>query len=130
MFGGKVGTPDMRQDEALYNFFASFNIPAYATTAVPEDAVYPWLTYDLITGSWEDVNSITVNLWYYGTSEAEANQKVEEISHAIGLGGKLILCDGGALWLKRGSPWCQSVKDADNMVKRRYINVDVEFLVT
>lgn len=118
----------MRQDEVLYSFFSSFGIPAYATTAVPEDSVYPWLTYDLITGAWEQRNTLTVNLWYYGTSEAEPNKKAQEIADAIGRGGKLIMCDGGALWLRRGSPWCQSVRDADNMVKRRYINVDIEYL--
>lgn len=120
----------MTKAEALYAFFSSFGIPVYASSAVPEDAVFPWLTYDLSTSAWESGEvSLTVNLWYYTTSEAVPNAKAEEISKAIGLGGKLLPCDEGAIWLKRGSPWCQSLHDdSDSMVKRRYINITAEYM--
>lgn len=120
----------MTKAEALYSFFSSFGIPAYASSAVPEDAVFPWLTYDLSTSAWESGEvSLTVNLWYYTTSEAVPNAKAEEISKAIGLGGKLLPCDEGAIWLKRGSPWCQSLHDdSDSMIKRRYINITAEYM--
>lgn len=70
-----------------------------------------------------------VNVWCYTDSEAEPNELVRRIGNAIGFGGKLLPFDGGALWIKRGSPWAQTVSDeGDNAVKRRYLNVDVEFL--
>lgn len=120
----------MTKAAALQQFFEGFGIPAYPSSSVPEDAAFPWLTYDLVTGSWETGGaSITVNTWHYSTGEAEANAKAQEISEAIGYGGILLECDGGSIWLKRGSPWCQSLTDdADKMVKRRYLNVTAEFL--
>lgn len=123
----------MTKAEALYAFFSGFGIPAYASSAVPDDAVFPWLTYDLSTSAWDGDNggdvSLTVNLWYCTTSEAAPNAKAEELSKAIGLGGKLLPCDEGVIWLKRGSPWCQSLQDdSDSMIKRRYINITAEYM--
>ena len=118
----------MTQEAALQAFFERF-LPSYASSAVPEDVVFPYLTYDLVTSAWgEGEVRLTVNLWYYTTSEAAPNAKARELSQAIGRGGTLLPCDGGAIWLKRGSPWCQSLHDdADTRIKRRYINVTAEF---
>lgn len=120
----------MTKDKALYAWFNSFGIPFYPSTNVPEDAVFPWGTYELITGAWDGGEvGLTVNLWYYTESEAIPNAKAEEMSKAIGLGGVTIPCDGGFIWIKRGSPWCQSLKDeASPMIKRRYINVTAEYM--
>ena len=54
---------------------------------------------------------------------------VDKLSKAIGLGGVFLHCDDGVIWLKRGSPWAQSLTDAtDKTIKRRYINVTAEYL--
>lgn len=114
---------------AVYAFLASFGIPAYASASVPEDAEMPYLTYDLATGSFGDGEvTLTVSVWYRTSSEAEPNAKAEEIRQAVGMGGRVLRYDGGAVWVKRGSPWCQSVTDEDNTVKRRYINITLEYL--
>lgn len=120
----------MTKAAALHQFFNSFGIPVYTATSVPDDVVFPWLTYELITSAWEDGPvGLTVNLWYRTTSEAVPNAKAQEISEAIGMGGKIVPCDGGYIWLKRGSPWCQSLRDeTDSVIKRRYINVTAEYL--
>lgn len=120
----------MTKEVALKQFFDSFGIPAYPSSSVPEDAVFPWLTYDVVTSSWLGGEvGITVNLWYYTMGESPPNEKAQEISNAIGMGGKIIPCDGGAIWLKRGSPWCQNLSDeTDPIIKRRYINVTAEYL--
>ena len=123
----------MTKAEALYSFFSGFGIPAYASSSVPDDAVFPWLTYDLSTSAWDGDNGgsvpLTVNLWYYTTSEAAPNAKADELSKAIGYGGKLLACDDGYIWLKRGSPWCQSLHDdSDSMIKRRYINITADYM--
>lgn len=119
----------MTKAAALHEFFNSFGIQFYPASNVPEDTVFPWGTYELITSSWESGEvGLTVNLWYRTESEAVPNAKAQEISDAIGLGGKVIRCDGGAIWLKRGSPWCQSLRDeTDLMIKRRYINISAEY---
>lgn len=119
----------MTKDKALHAWFSQF-LAAYPTSNVPEDAVFPWLTYELITGSWESGEiALTVNLWYYTESEAIPNTKAQEIADAIGMGGCMVPYDGGAMWIKRGSPWCQNIADeSDKNIKRRYLNITVEFL--
>ena len=120
----------MTKEAALYQFFNRFGIPGYPTTSVPEDAVFPWLTYEVVTGSLEDgENAIVVDLWYYGESEAIPNAKAQEISNHIGNGGVVIPVDGGYIWIKRGSPWCRNLTDETNRnIKRRDLNVIVEYL--
>lgn len=122
----------MTAEATIYTFLSGFNIPAYAATSVPDDAEFPYLTYELATGDFMDGEvSIAVNLWYRGDSEAEPNTKAREIAERITSGGRIIAFDGGAVWIKKGSPFCQSMGDtADDKIKRRYINLTVEFITT
>ena len=118
---------------AIQGFLSGFGVPAYAAASVPDDATEPYLTYALVDGAWGDGEvAMEVNLWYYGDGEAAPNAKVQEISKAIGIGGAYIPCDGGAIWIKRGSPFAQSVSDGtgDDKVKRRYMNIDLEYITT
>ena len=122
----------MTPEAAVYTFLSSFGIPAYAASSVPDQATFPYLTYDLVLGEWgqPEVN-MPVNVWYRTDSEAIPNAKVREISQAIGMGGVTLPWDGGMLWLKKGSPWAQAmtVEGEDEKVKRRYININIEFLI-
>lgn len=120
----------MTKEQALHNFFNQFDITGYRNTSVPDDVIFPYLTYDAPISSFEeDPVSITLNLYFYTDSEAEPDAKAEEIRQAIGMGGVLLNCDGGAIWLKWGTPWCQSLVDDTNAnIKRRYINVTAEYL--
>jgi hypothetical protein len=119
----------MTQEAAIYQFLSGFAIPAYASSSVPDQAQFPYLTYDLVLGEWEqgEVN-MQVNVWYRTESEATPNAKVREIGAAIGRGGVTVPCDGGFLWLKKGSPWAQSVTidGEDEKVKRRLLNISIE----
>ena len=119
----------MTKGAALQAFLSQF-MDAYAASAVPEDVNFPYLTYELITSAWDGGEvGLTVNLWFYTTSEAVPNAKAQELSDAIGYGGVTLPCDGGFIWLKRGSPWCQNVReDTDPNIKRRYINVTAEYM--
>lgn len=125
----------MTKDQALHKFFSGFGIPAYPSTSVlnengEPDIILPYLTYTPIFDAWggEPV-ALTVDLWYRTESEAIPNAKAQELSSAIGIGGKVLWCDGGYIWLKRGTPWCQSLTDdTDPAIKRRYINVTAEYL--
>lgn len=119
----------MTKGAALQAFFSQF-MDAYAASSVPEDVTFPYLTYELITSAWDGGEvGLTVNLWFYTTSEAVPNAKAQELSDAIGYGGVTLPCDGGFVWLKRGSPWCQNLQDdTDTNIKRRYINVTAEYM--
>ena len=122
----------MTPEAALYGFLAGFGIPAYASTSVPSRADFPYLTYTLVVGDWDGGEvPMAVEVWYRTDSEATPNAKVREISRAIGRGGVTVPCDGGMLWVKRGSPWAQAVVDeTDDKIKRRYINLSIEYLIT
>lgn len=119
----------MTKGAALQAFFSQF-MDAYAASAVPDDVTFPYLTYELITSAWDGGEvGLTVNLWYYTEGEKAPNDKTQEISVAIGYGGVTIPCDGGYIWLKRGTPFCQSLtEENDRSIKRRYINITVEYL--
>lgn len=121
----------MTPEAAIYQFFNGFGIPAYASTSVPSEEPFPYITYDLVVSGWEEGEvMLTANVWYRTESEAEPNAKVREIAFRIGPSGTTLPCDGGMLWLKRGTPWAQSVNvaGADEKIKRRYLNIDVEYL--
>lgn len=121
----------MTPEAAIYKFFDGFGIPAYASTSVPDRAEFPYITYDLVINEWDGGESLlTANIWYRTESEAEPNAKVREISSEIGISGITLRCDGGMLWLKRGTPWAQAVNVSgeDEQVKRRYLNIDIEYL--
>lgn len=123
----------MTKASALYNFFSSFGIEAYDETLVPtgdEAPKFPYLTYQLITDSFDNEVLIPVSLWYRSEASLLAlNTKTEEISQRIGRGGVFLDCDGGKIWIKRGSPFAQTMSDPeDNTIRRKYINITAEFL--
>ena len=121
----------MTPEAAIYSFLAGFSIPAYASASVPDQAEFPYITYDLVLGEWGEAEvNMPVNVWYRTDSEALPNAKVREIGERIGMGGVLLHCDGGYIWLKKGSPWAQAVRveGEDEKVKRRYVNINIEYM--
>lgn len=127
----------MTKAAALYQFFNSVipGVTAYVSTSVPskangdnKDAAFPYLTYDPVFSAFGAGEvSISVNLWFHGDSEAPANAAVQTLSDALGQGGTQISCDGGSIWLKRGTPFAQAIQEEDQNLKRRYVNIDAEF---
>lgn len=113
---------------AVYDFMAGFGIPAYAATSVPDDADFPYITYELsVDDFWGGEVALAMDIWYRGDSEAGPNAKAREVSKAL-IGCKCIPCDGGGIILKKGSPFCQNMGDpADGKVKRRHVNLTAEF---
>lgn len=122
----------MTKAAALYAFWSGFGLTAYEETSVPtgQDApAFPYITYQVVTDGFGGDVALTASVWYRSESWLEANAKAEEIGAYIGRGGRVIPCDGGAIWLKRGQPFAQSMSDdADNMIRRKYINITAEFL--
>lgn len=116
---------------AVYDFMAGFGIPAYAATSVPDDADFPYITYELsVDDFWGGEVAFVMDIWYRGDSEAGSNAKAREVSKAL-IGCKCIPCDGGGIILKKGSPFCQSMGDtADDKIKRRHINLTAEFITS
>ena len=119
----------MTKAAAIYRFWNSFGLTAYEENTVPTDTVFPYITYQLVTDSFDREIPITASLWYRSESWTTINAKTEEISQKISRGGKILSCDGGAIWLKRGQPFAQSMGDeSDDLIKRKYLNITAEFM--
>lgn len=116
----------------IYEFWNSFEMPAYEENSVPtgEDAPkFPYITYQLVTDSLGNEVAMTASLWYRGSSWVEANAKTEEISQRIGRKGAVLDCNGGKVWIKRGTPFAQNMGDeSDNLIKRKYLNITAEYM--
>ena len=119
----------MTKAAAIYQFWNSFGLTAYEENTVPHDADFPYITYQLVTDSFDRENPLTASLWYRSESWTDINAKTEEISQKISRGGKIISCDDGAIWLKRGQPFAQNMGDeSDDLIKRKYLNITAEFM--
>ena len=119
----------MTKAAAIYQFWNSFGVTAYEENTVPTDATFPYITYQLVTDSFDREVAAAASLWYRSERWTEINAKTEEISQKISRGGKIISCDGGAIWLKRGQPFSQNMGDeSDNLIKRKYLNITAEFM--
>ena len=119
----------MTKAAAIYQFWNSFGLKAYEENTVPDDATFPYITYQLVTDSFDREIPLSASLWYRSESWTAINAKTEEISQKISRGGKIIHCDDGAIWLKRGQPFAQNMGDeSDDLIKRKYLNITAEFM--
>lgn len=119
----------MTKAQALDKFFNVF-LSSYPVTSVPDDVKFPYGTYEVQTGSFGDAPvSIVYSMWFHTNSEKIPNEAVEDVRSAIGRGGVILACDGGAMWVKRGEPFSISTNlQNDNSVKTRQINITIEYL--
>ncbi len=119
--------------QALYSFWSRFGLDAYEESSVPEQAGFPRLTYESNVSSFNEPVSLSASIWYKDPDEHDKNwrpvdQKADEISSFIGMGGIMEIYDGGALWIKRGSPFAQRMSDPDTSVRRVVLQIEAEFL--
>ena len=123
----------MTKEAALYSFWSSFGLPAYEENSIYSmkgAPTYPFITYEVQTDSFDASVSLTASLWYRPENESwEApNAKKREIAEAIGMGGVMVEIDGGAMWIKRSSPFAQNLGDSsDDFIKRVVLNITVEY---
>jgi len=116
--------------QALHNFWGGFGLMAYDENTVPDDAALPYITYEASKDFFAPDIAQSASIWYYSPSWAEITEKEQQIADYIGRGGRMISCDDGAIWIKRGQPWAQRMPDpSDDMIRRITLNVEVEFLV-
>ena len=119
----------MTKAAAIYQFWNGFGLKTCEENSVPDDAAFPYITYQLVTDSFDREIPLTASMWYRSESWTAINAKTEEISQKISRGGKIISCDGGAIWLKRGQPLAQNMRDeSDDLIKRKYLNITAEFM--
>lgn len=120
----------MDKAQALHNFWSSFNLPAYDELTVPDDAVLPYITYEVKTDSFENRINLSASIWNRSTSWAAVEQKAAEIAQFIQKQNPCtIRIDGGRMYVTKGSPFGQRMLDpSDNGVRRILLSIYVEFL--
>lgn len=114
----------------IQEFWNSFEWKAKPTTAIGDDMALPYIAYTGTDSFFQDGNvSGEAHLYQRSGLESEINAKEREIAEAIGSNGIVIKCQGGAVWIKRGSPFARSLRDYDDInLKHRMLNVFYEFI--
>lgn len=120
----------MTKGQAIQKFWESFKIPAYDETSVPDDAPFPYITYQVHTSSLDGLCVTNASIWYRSYSWKEISEKTEEISKAIAqMNPPSVKIDGGRLYITKGVPFAQRMGDTnDDAIRRMLLNVNYEFL--
>lgn len=115
--------------QAYNNFWNSFGCNAYNEASTPEDAAMPYITYEGAEDEFGHSLALTASLWNRSSSWVTLVELKKQIEAAISRGGAMIQYDGGAFWIRKGSPWAQRMDDeSDDSVKRIVMNLIVEFI--
>ena len=117
----------MDKAQAIHSFWSQFGT-AYDENTVPDDAQFPYITYNVDTGSLEDTIHLHASLWERSTSWENIQKLADRIAEYIGVGGVTIPVDGGYVWIVRGDPFTQRLADDTDNVRRIYLMINVEYL--
>lgn len=118
----------MNKIQAYNQFWNSFGLKAYDENSVPINTEFPYITYDLVIGEFNDTVASNVSLWYRSTSWKDIQEKEMEIADYITRGGRMVKYDNGAFWIRKGSPWAQRMTGDDDSVRRIVLNIVTEYL--
>jgi hypothetical protein len=110
----------------LYRFFSGFGIPAFTEYNVPDDAVLPYITYQVNEPGWNNIGTIYARVWYRSTSFTSINAKVDQIKASVGEGVS-IPTSGGAVYLTKGTPFAQNIPiEGDETLKVVYLLFNIQ----
>lgn len=119
----------MNKAQAIYNFWSSFNLPAYDENTVPDDATFPYITYEYTDDDFGNNNPLRTSLWYRSNSWENITLKADQISESISRGGKMVNYNGGSAWIQKARPWSQRMSDPnDDTIRRIVLNVTIEYI--
>ena len=118
----------MDKAQALHSFFSQFGVKAYQRDTVPEDAVLPRITYEVILDEFGSQNIITASIWDRSTSWKGVRDIQKLLEQELTDGGSTVSYDGGVIWLKIAHPFAQDMSDEDDSIRRIVLNIEVEYL--
>ena len=129
-----MNTQQQNRAAAFHAFWNSFTIPAYEESTVPNynggTAALPYITYNAVDGDIDHPMQLTASIWYRDASWEAIENKAAEIREAIGYGGKVVPCLGGAMWIKRGDPFGQRMAEpSDAGIRRIVLTVEVDYFI-
>lgn len=103
-------------------------LPCFVEGDVPAGQAMPYVTHRMQIGAFGDQGSIEVDVWCPPGAAAKADGYALSLRAALGMRGDIVECDGGAVWLTRGTPFAQPVPD--DRAERRYCNIDIDYLTS
>lgn len=118
----------MDREQAYNQFWNSFDIPAYDTNTVPQDAPLPRITYDVAISDFDTPTSLMASIWLRSTGWKEITAIARRIENKLSEGGQMVSYDDGAIWIKKGYPFLQRMSDPDDTIRRIVVIVEVEYL--
>ena len=118
----------MDKEQALHQFWSSFDVVAYDENTVPEKAELPRITYSVSIGGFDSNVAMSASVWDRSTSWKGVTDIAHKIAHRLAQGGQTIRYDDGLMWIRKGTPFMQRMADTDDSIRRIYINIEVEFI--
>ena len=111
---------------ALCAFFGSFGVPAYAEDDVPDRALPPYITVEVLEPTWDASAPFHVRVWDRHHSYARAMAIADAVGRAVGAGICLRLTDGAA-WIHRGNTFAQRIPaHGDPVLKTIYLSMTLQ----
>lgn len=118
----------MDKQQAYYSLWSNFGIGAYDENRVPEDAVYPYITYQVLLSSLDEPIYPMATLWDKSTSWTGLDTKLSQITRQIEDMSPIRL-DDGYMNVTLGQPAAERTSDpSDSTVIGYRINLGIEFL--
>lgn len=120
------------KNEALYQFWSRFGWTAFDENTVPDNALEnnnnKYITYQDATDSFGSEMMLTASLWMRSNSWTGVDKMSEKIARYIEIEmPPAIPIDGGWMRIRKGSPFSTRTGDDNDTLRRRILNVIVEF---
>lgn len=121
------------KDEALYQFWSGFGWAAFDENSVPDNALEDnnnrYITYQDATDSFGGEMGLTASLWMRSNSWTGVDKMSDKIARYIEMEmPPAIQIDGGWMRIRKGAPFSTRTGDDNDTLRRRILNVIVEFL--
>ena len=121
----------MLKEQALYNFFSGFGVPAYEEHSVPtgdDRPAYPYITYEMRTDLFGDCDTAsTFSIWDNASTWSRLITLVNTISADIGRWGKVLKCNNGYILICRDIPFAQADAEQDTSIKRELCSIKLRY---
>ena len=118
----------MDKEQALHAFWSQFGVTAYDESTVPEGAVLPRITYEVMTDNFGKTNALTASIWDKSRSWGSVTTILHRIENTLGMGGQTIRYSNGMLWVKRAMPFARRMSDPDDSIRRIVMTIEVEYI--
>ena len=105
---------------ALYQFWASFGVPAWSQDTVPDSAALPYIVFDTVAGAPMDATILTGTVWLRDDADGVSGnalraQYLDQIAKAIPPAGvKLPAGDGYIVFYRNSGNFQRTVQDPED----------------